>query len=58
MKKKSKFKKVSKKPKAKSKGSSCPYDDWACRVYSFCGTQKCANRGHKLRNAPDDEEDE
>jgi len=23
---------------------TCPYDDHACRVYSFCGTKKCNKR--------------
>lgn len=45
------------KKKAKKKRAECPHDDHACRVYSFCGTNKCANRGEKLRNAPDDEEE-
>lgn len=40
-------KKVIKKKKNKKK---CPYDDWACRVYGFCGTKYCDKRREKLKN--------
>lgn len=40
---------------SKKKKYECPYDDHACRVYSFCGTQKCMNRGEKLRKEIDNE---
>ena len=48
-------KKVITKPKSKAlnkhnvSSSGCPYEDRACRVYGFCGTQKCAKRAEKLR---------
>lgn len=29
-------------------GLVCPYDNHACRVYSFCGTKKCSERGEIL----------
>ena len=51
MKKKKKSNPV-KKVKAKKKRSSCHLDDFACRVYSFCATKKCALRGARLRSKP------
>jgi len=48
-------KKVATKPKTKAlnkacvSSSVCPYDDFACRVYEFCGTKKCSKRAEKLR---------
>ena len=42
------FKKPSTKAKKKKE---CPYDDWACRVYGWCATQKCECRREKLRMA-------
>ena len=29
--------------------NKCVYDDFACRVYEFCGSLKCAKRAKKLR---------
>lgn len=29
--------------------SVCQHDDHACRVYQFCGTDKCAKRAELLR---------
>lgn len=29
--------------------SVCDHDNFACRVYSFCGTKKCMQRGDVLR---------
>jgi hypothetical protein len=37
-----------KKKKRKDPFIPCPYDDHACRVYSFCGTKKCETRGKRL----------
>ncbi len=36
-------KKRSIKKKACKKKDKCPYDEWACRVYSFCGGS-CPNK--------------
>ena len=36
------------KKKKDKKKSKCPYDDWACRVYQFCGTKYCEERKDKL----------
>ena len=33
----------------KSVKNTCPYDDFACRVYEFCGTQKCSKRAERLK---------
>lgn len=35
--------------KACVKRAVCPYDDFACRVYQFCGTDKCAKRAELFR---------
>lgn len=37
--------------KKKKQKHECPYDDFACRVYSFCDTKKCHERGEKLKKA-------
>ena len=31
------------------KEDKCPYDDWACRVYGFCGTKECDKRRKILK---------
>ncbi len=41
------------KRKKKKNKKKCPYDDWACRVYSFCETKKCYERGEKLKHKGD-----
>lgn len=33
--------KISSKRVVSRSSKACPYDDFACRVYSFCGTKKC-----------------
>jgi len=35
---------ISAKPLLADSSKTCPYDDHACRVYSFCGTKKCNKR--------------
>lgn len=32
------------KTKKKSTYKPCPYDKFACRVYSFCGTKRCLSK--------------
>ena len=34
--------------KRKQTKNKCPYDDWACRVYGYCGTKYCDKRRIKL----------
>lgn len=36
--------------KKKSEKKECPYDDWACRVYGYCGTKKCSTRQQKIKD--------
>ena len=46
-----------KKKKPVKKKSECPYDDWACRVYGYCGTKKCMKRQEKLKKQGEGEEE-